>query len=394
MKNNILYILDDYHIGGISSYVKEYSFIASKKNNTTILGTQGDLINQESFFGKSRVVTFKSEWFKNKLSPAQLFVYLYETFRFFSNNDFDIIHFSSPWSGLITVLILFVLRKKSKYITTFHGAVFLESSAANLIKNKISLFYVFNFLKEKINYLVQRELLFKSDKVVVLSMYSKKLLKNLFGYEKNVSIIPGFLGKKTKAGNDFKNLTKKDKIIFCNFGRFEDRKGIDLLLNAIKIVKNKTNKDFVLVMASPVYDQELIKIYRQFEKLELLHYVHILPSLNDGQKRMLLKVSDAFIIPSKRLETFGFTIIESLREGVPVIGTPVGAIVEILKKVDSKLISKKASANELAKTILFFVKLNSDYKKSLSQKSKGVFLTNYLADNFEDAITSLYTFKN
>ena len=48
--------------------------------------------------------------------------------------------------------------------------------------------------------------------------------------------------------------------------------------------------------------------------------------------------ADFFVLPTRELEGFGLVILESMACGTPVLGTPVGAIPELIGTFDRRLV--------------------------------------------------------
>lgn len=63
------------------------------------------------------------------------------------------------------------------------------------------------------------------------------------------------------------------------------------------------------------------------------------------------RAADLFIIPTREIEGFGLVILESFASGTPVIGTPVGAIAELVGRQGHGFVSASASPGDLADTI-------------------------------------------
>jgi len=63
-------------------------------------------------------------------------------------------------------------------------------------------------------------------------------------------------------------------------------------------------------------------------------------------------MADLFVLPTLELEGFGLVTLEALASGVPVLGTPVGGTVEILKNLNPKLLFKDASSESRARLIV------------------------------------------
>ena len=58
-----------------------------------------------------------------------------------------------------------------------------------------------------------------------------------------------------------------------------------------------------------------------------------------------------FVLPTQALEGFGLVILEALGCGTPVVGTPVGAIPDVLRHFDERWIAKGCSPAEIAAAV-------------------------------------------
>lgn len=182
---------------------------------------------------------------------------------------------------------------------------------------------------------------------------------------------------------------KKRELILLNYGRAEPRKGIDLLLKSMKILKDQ-GIPVKAYIASPVSYFKRFDILDTYESLNLGVAVHFLHKVDNTQIDKLVKISDLFVMPSRDYETFGLTIIECLSRGLPVIGMPTGAIPEILSNVDKQLICDKVSANALAKKIEWFYRLSKKEKQKLSQKSLEAVKKHYSVEVVGKKLISFY----
>jgi len=135
-----------------------------------------------------------------------------------------------------------------------------------------------------------------------------------------------------------KHPSLKGKRLMTFMSRIHEKKGIDLLLNAvIEIQKNSrcSDADYILVIAGPckdpVYEKQLKSISDRLPSNGIFETVYWTGMVQDEEKWGLLAASEAFVLPSHQ-ENFGMVVAESLSIGTPVLITDK---VNIWREVES-----------------------------------------------------------
>ena len=388
-RKTVLFTLDNFVYGGVVSFVKQYSDVLRGHGFTIIiLGKAGSLEKPEQFFRNCKVVVipdspkafFVEGFYLHRV--VGLFDYLSCLKNIFSEHKIDVIHLSTTWSAIYS--LLYPKTWKVQKIITFYGSFYLELET--MIRKKSSLNIIKKFFRKWLQFLTLKV----SDEIITFSDYARLMILRHFSnkFEGKINIIPGFIAD-SDIGSLKKNFALGKSIRVLNFGRAEPRKGIDLLLRAIKILSLKKIK-VKLILASPVEFYIYFDHLVNYENLNLLDKVHFIHKINDEEKRYLLNWCDVFVMPSKDYETFGMTILESLSRGVPVIGTPCGGIPEILEKVDPRLICYDITPESIADRILWFSRLSIHERERLSTKSITVMRKFYTKSVHEHSILSLY----
>jgi glycosyltransferase involved in cell wall biosynthesis len=127
-----------------------------------------------------------------------------------------------------------------------------------------------------------------------------------------------------------------EAIVFCFVSESTSnlRKGLDLLAEAILMLENTENIVLLTVGGGiPV----------QFP----FHICHRhLGKLNQKELNKVFSVSDAFIFPTKE-EALGNVMLEAMACGTPVVGTPVGGLLDVIKTGLNGVLASEISAEGL-----------------------------------------------
>jgi len=118
-----------------------------------------------------------------------------------------------------------------------------------------------------------------------------------------------------------------------------------------------------------------------------------LPATNAGRVNKaedmaaLYSVADVFVNPSLQ-ESFGYTILESMLCGTPVVGFNTGAISEIIQHKINGYLAAMKSAEDLAAGILWI--LRSEKAETISKNARSTMLEKFQEEEASAAHISLY----
>ncbi len=118
-----------------------------------------------------------------------------------------------------------------------------------------------------------------------------------------------------------------EKPVFLTVRRLEARMGIDALVEAAGILAGQGFEFRVLVGGSGSLEGDL---RQRVQQSGLNGTVRFLGRISEANLPLCFAAADCFVLPTRGLECFGLIILEAYSSGTPVIGTPVGAIPELL----------------------------------------------------------------
>ena len=142
---------------------------------------------------------------------------------------------------------------------------------------------------------------------------------------------------------------EKNEFIILFLGRLHPVKRPDDLIKAFALIYNKIPHSKLIIAGRGDEESKLKKLISDLnlkEKVLLTGFI----SPKTG-KWELLKRCDIFVLPSI-VEAFGISVIEAMACGKPVIATNIGAFPEIIKNMETGILVKPKSPEELSKAIL------------------------------------------
>ncbi|MDP3066373.1 MAG: glycosyltransferase [Methanobacteriaceae archaeon] len=148
----------------------------------------------------------------------------------------------------------------------------------------------------------------------------------------------------------------KDANVFqiLSVGYLIERKGHEYLIKAVKeILKDRDDVRLKIVGSGPLEE----KLKKLITDLDLEDYVEILKNVSDEELLVLYNSSDVFVLPSivdsqGNTEGLGVVLLEAMACGLPVMGSNVGGILDIINDRKTGMLIQEKDVNMIASMIL------------------------------------------
>lgn len=210
----------------------------------------------------------------------------------------------------------------------------------------------------------------KAESVISVSNYLQNMLLNYAPYLKKAKVVYNGIDLdefskdkvKIKKENLLKNIGFKgsEKIIFCA-GRLVNGKGQDTLIRVFSSIVKK-NQDVLLLIAGD--GEDLFRLKKITNDNSISNSVIFLGALSRSETAKYYSNSDIFVSLSRLNETFGMVFIEAMALGVPVVGSNIGGIPEVIKNKKNGITVNNLNLKEIENAILSILN-NKQFSSSL-----------------------------
>lgn len=297
---------------------------------------------------------------KSNLAKIQIPFFLLSeiiyTLKIIKRENIEIIH--SHWiipNGFVGALCKIILN--IPHITTAYGSDVLTIE-------KSSIFRIFGSF-----------VLINSEVITADSAYTSNLTISIEkSIEKRMHIIP--------MGVDQQRFHKKNQVILekpsvgliiLSVGRLVERKGIKYLIKAMETVIKTYPYAKLLIGGDGPEKDHLINLCRT---LKLERNVEFLGFIPNDKIAQVYASADIFVLPSivtksGDTEGLGVVLLEAMASGIPVIGSDIGEITDIIEDRKTGLLVKSGDPDDLAKKILFILS-NKDFRINLSREATNL----------------------
>ncbi len=269
--------------------------------------------------------------------PAFFISSFFSTLSIVRKENIDIIN--SHWvvpQGFICALVKKITGVK--HVVTAHAADIFMLKRFGIIGKAVTNFIIKN-----------------SDIILPVSNYIKEKIMSLSSLPKTHAIVSmGANINKFIVTADKKVLRERlcldNKFTFLFVGKLIEKKGLDSLIHASKILKDK-NLDFNLVIVGGGPLEQSLRYLSG--SLGLMQYIKFMGWVKNDSLPDIYSASDVLVVPSifdKKGETEGLpvVIVEAMACGIPVIGSRISGIPEIVSDNENGMLFSPGEANELA----------------------------------------------
>ena len=207
---------------------------------------------------------------------------------------------------------------------------------------------------------IERRAIARAEHIVCLSESMKGILEQVHGSTGAiVEVHPGGvdlerfqpIDETAIAATRQKYNVPPGALLFCSVRRMIPRTGLDTLLRALATAGDALGPYRLVLPGSGSMRDELIELTEELGLSDRVLFPGYIP---DADLPLLYAASDLSIVPTRSLEGFGLSTLESLSAGTPVIATPVGGSVEILRELDARLLANKPGVEGIAERLRYW----------------------------------------
>jgi glycosyltransferase involved in cell wall biosynthesis len=226
---------------------------------------------------------------------------------------------------------------------------------------------------------LERMVMRRCHHVIVLSEFMKQQVMAVHEIAPaHITVVPGAADPATFYPAHDRNEVRRelklpeDRTLLLTVRNLVPRMGLENLLDAMTMLGEEQRNILLLIGGEgPLRPrlQELIRTSGLQNAVQLLGFVP------EDQLAKYYQASDLVVLPTLQLEGFGLVTVEALACGTPVMGTPVGAIPEVLRAVDPLLVTEGTDGRSLAKTLRLVLKRLHDQpgeRERFSKKGREV----------------------
>lgn len=256
-----------------------------------------------------------------------------------------------------------------KLVTTLHGTditlVGLEPSFHPLVKFSLE----------------------QSDAVTAVSEYLLDKTKQYFKTEKQISCIPNFVDTKVYVPGDkcsqFRSqIAPNEEFVLIHTSNFRQVKRVQDTIRILAELKSHIPVRLVLVGDGPERtDTE--RLARELDVWESVRFLGKQSAIPD-----LLRAADLFLLPSQS-ESFGLSALEAMSCGLPVIGTNIGGIPEVVVHGETGFVAEVGDVQRMARYVLDLYQNKKKYS-AFSKRSRELVVEKFDIDLIVPMYEQLY----
>lgn len=292
-----------------------------------------------------------------------------------SDGDYDIIHthIPTPWSADWSAF--YSNSKKKPLVVTYHNDIIGQGLASLVarIYNSVGLNYVLK----------------TAAKIIITQPGYLQSSSHLAKYQDKIEVIPNGVDvekfqPKQASGNE-----DKSTIFFLSvLDEFHKYKGLDYLLEALKIVKNNVPDVKLIVGGKGVlldHHQEMAASLGLKDNVEFAGFIP------DEEIADYYSQASVFVLPSisSLQEGFGIVALEALACQTPVVTTDIVGVAQDLKQIKGGIVIPPRDTHKLADAITQILS-DAQMQKEMGQRGRKLVQEKYTWKGVASSMEKVY----
>ena len=214
-------------------------------------------------------------------------------------------------------------------------------------------------------------------RVVTCTKFNKKYLRDKFGLKFADKIDVIYHGLSISQINDHRE-KRNEPFVILAVGRLVEQKGFSYLIRALNLLKSHSEKATLwLIGTGPLRES----LENEAEKLGVRNWIEFRDVVPQEEVFSLMRQADVFVMPSvvaQNQDRDGIpnVILEAMAHRLPVVGTSVSGLPEVVQEGVTGRLVPPESPQELAEAILF-VKRNPEKAKKLAHRGRELVVENF-----------------
>jgi glycosyltransferase involved in cell wall biosynthesis len=279
-----------------------------------------------------------------------------------------------------------ILHTHGYFGSTFGRLAAILARVGIIVTHVHTTYHDFN----KRNILIERFLSLFTEKIICISEAVKKFVVEIEGINEEKTCLiyngidpPQISSLESGISRRSFGFSNSDFVIIT-VASLTPHKGHQVLIDAIKIVSSKYDNLRLLIVGEGILRHSLEAYAKRLQIFSNVVFT--------GQRKEvapLLKIANLFILPSTEREGLGIALIEAMAAGLPVIGTRLGGIPEVIEDQINGFLVTPANSEELAS---FIERLITDLptRDKMGEMGRKIYTEKFTSARMINDIESLY----
>lgn len=335
--------------GGISTHIKYLTkYLSNYKDLNLVLLTFGEKNSTYKLNGMD-YIELKRMKFGKLFYPFEIYYDLLRLTRIIKKINPDLIHIqsTSPNFSLFGIY----MKKKYPILITIHGYYANEYKVQTGWRKIIYKLFCAP---------IEKYALSKIPNIIVLSPQIKNMINKITSSK--IFTVPN--GIDLKYIQTINSYEKKDGPTVFFLGYLTKGKGVEDLIKAIQLVKNKIDNVHLFIGG---IGSHMTNLKELVQDLDLKESVTFLGLLNEKEKFAYMKSMDVFVLPSY-WESFPIVLLEAMACGKPIITTNIGGNPHAVINGVNGFLVQPGNRDEIAEKLIYFFE-NKKFISKMGEES-------------------------